>query len=130
MPAQHPALADFTIRRPQALSDRVDFQVYEGTTPVAYARLSSRQNQRTHRRSSGEGSPGVSYCLKIIEVSHHHRNRGVGSALLDEVIEFCRDQRVRSIYGEAVNDSQALRRFYEQKGFLVSADKRLHLPLD
>ena len=51
-----------------------------------------------------------SYCLKIIEVSQNYRNKGLGSALLDEVIRFCKDEQVVSIFGEAKRDSEELRR--------------------
>ena len=59
--------------------------------------------------------PVFSYCLKIIEVSQNYRNKGLGSALLDEVIRFCKDEQVVSIFGEAnfgeaKRDSEELRR--------------------
>ena len=68
--------------------------------------------------------PGVSNCLKIIEISQYWRKLDIGSALLDEVIAFCKDEQVMSIYGEAKGDPKELRRWYQGKGFdLDSVDK-------
>ncbi len=73
--------------------------------------------------------PGVSYCLKNIEVSQNYRNKGIGSALLDEIIHFCKDERVSSIYGEAKGNISVLRRWYEQKGFELDNTNNIQLSL-
>ena len=46
-----------------------------------------------------------------------YRNRGIGTALLEEVISFCKDERISTLYGEAKGEIEALRRWYEEKGF-------------
>ena len=56
-------------------------------------------------------------------MSQHYRNQGICSALLDEIIKFCKEEWVRSIYGEAKGEMEFLRKWYQGKGFdLDSAD--------
>ena len=86
---------------------------------IGFAQLSAN-GENNHQLSSSleeNEAPRISYCLKNIEVSQNYRNQGVGSALLDEVIRFCRDEQVSSLYGEAKGDIPVLRRWYEAKGF-------------
>jgi GNAT superfamily N-acetyltransferase len=72
---------------------------------------------------------GVSYCLKNIEISPHYRNQGIGSALLKEVIGFCRDECVNFLYDEAKGDLGALRKWYTGEGFDLDAVDNIQLQL-
>lgn len=125
-------IPDLKVARPSGLSSSLFFHVYSGTNAIGFAQLSSRAANH-HRRSQSraaandDGVPGVSYCLKIIEVSQNYRNRGIGSALLDEVIGFCKDERVASIYGEAKGESAELRRWYQAKGFELDSVDNIQL---
>ena len=127
-------LPDIKVTKPKGLSSHLFFQAFCGPNAIGFARLSSR-TQNKHRRvrfynaDKTQNIPGVSYCLKIIEVSHQYRNMGVGSALLDEVIRFCMDERVTSIYGEAKGDIKALRHWYQEKGFDMDSVDNIQLPL-
>ena len=110
------------------------FLAYCGAQPVAYAQLSSRVENRYlegGRRGDSEASkaPGVSYCLKVIEVSQNYRNKGIGSALLEEVIRFCKEERVDSIYGEAKGELEILRKWYEGKGFAMDQAANIELSI-
>jgi GNAT superfamily N-acetyltransferase len=111
-------LPDVKVVKPKGLSPRMFFKVYSGVNTIGFAQLSSsgENNHQLSTYSDGK-APGVSFCLKNIEVSQNYRNQGVGSALLDEVIRFCRDEQVTSLYGEAKGDVPVLRRWYEGKGF-------------
>lgn len=125
-------IPDLKLVRPKGLASRLFFQVYSGSNVVGFAQLSTRAGNhhrrlRNRRISPDEAVPGVSYCLKIIEVGQNYRNRGVGSALLDEVIAFCKDQRVSTIYGEAKGDSDELRRWYEARGFELDSVDNMQL---
>ena len=127
-------LPDIKVTKPRGLSSRLFFQAYSGPNAIAFAQLSSRSknfHQRANRplEESSEDMTGVSYCLRIIEVSQQYRNQGVGSALLDEVIRFCKDEHVTSIYGEARGEVDALRRWYQQKGFDLDSVDNIQLPL-
>jgi GNAT superfamily N-acetyltransferase len=73
--------------------------------------------------------PGINYCLKLIEVNPDYRNQGVGSALLKEVIDFCRDERVDSLYGQARGDIHILRKWYQVEGFDLDAVDNIQLRL-
>ncbi len=125
-------IPDVTMTKPKGLASSLFFHVYSGTNAIAFAQLSSR-SENNHRRSlsrrtaNDDTAPGVSYCLKIIEVSQNYRNQGIGSALLDEVIGFCKDERVGSIYGEAKGDSEDLRRWYQGKGFEMDSVDNIQL---
>ncbi|MFK7864603.1 MAG: GNAT family N-acetyltransferase [Pseudohongiellaceae bacterium] len=121
------------VTKPSGLSSRLFFQVYSGPNAIAFAQLSALAPNR-HRRAvlcskSDSPLPGVSYCLKNIEVNQHYRNRGVGSVLLQEVIKFCKDQRVSSLYGEAKGDVESLRRWYQGEGFELDSVDNIQLKL-
>ena len=122
-------LPDITLVKPSGLSNRLFFRVYSGPTPIAFAQLSKRPSRRgraTPSRSK-DSVPGVSYCLSNIEVSQNYRNKGVGSALLDEVISFCQEERVQALYGEARGDIDTLRRWYRDKGFDLAGVDEIHM---
>lgn len=129
-------LADIRLTKPNGLAPRLFFKAYYGHQPVGMAQLSSRAVARHQlpRKSANsalaEGkTPGVSYCLKLIEVSQNYRNKGIGSALLNEVIAFCKDERVSSLVGEAKGDTEALRRFYRDRGFDLDDANNIRLTL-
>ena len=118
------------LTKPRGLAPQLFFSAYHGPNAVAFAQLSSRpSNKFQSRRNSDELVPGVSYCLKQIEVQHNYRNQGIGSALLEEVIRFCKDERVNTLYGEAKGDLEILRRWYEDKGFQVDQVDNIQLSI-
>lgn len=129
-------IPDVMVTMPKGLASSLFFCVYSGANTIAFAQLCSRTDNN-HRRSVSrhlnddrqehEQAPGVSYCLKNIEVSQNYRNKGVGSALLDAVIHFCKDERVSAIYGEAKGDVSVLRRWYRQKGFELDSVDNIQL---
>ncbi|PCI75868.1 MAG: hypothetical protein COB20_12035 [SAR86 cluster bacterium] len=125
-------MPDLRVTKPSGLASSLFFHVYSGTNAIGFAQLSSRA-ENNHRRSISrraafdDAAPGVSYCLKIIEVSQNYRNKGIGSALLDEVIGFCKDEQVVSIFGEAKGDSEELRRWYQGKGFDLDSVDNIQL---
>jgi len=110
------------------------FHAYSGPNAIAFAQLSTHAVNR-HRRDSSrmtasdEQVPRVSYCLKNIEVSQNYRNLGVGTALLNEIINFCQDECVAALYGEAKGDIEVLRRWYRGKGFELDEVDNIQLSL-
>ena len=126
-------LPDIRLRQPVALGPRLFFQVFNGPHAIAYAHLSARHSilarpqTRAIEDSAEVPPPGISYCLKNIEVSHAYRNRGIGTALLDEVVKFCRESQVTSIYGEAKGDMEILRRWYKSSGFKLGQRDHIRL---
>ena len=74
-------------------------------------------------------SLGLSYCLKNIVVSQNYRNRGIGTALLEAVINYCKVQRVTSIHGEARGEMKALRKWYQNNGFKMDCVDNIEIPL-
>ncbi|MDD9896139.1 MAG: GNAT family N-acetyltransferase [Gammaproteobacteria bacterium] len=115
------------------MASRLFFKVYNGPNAIAFAQLSAHATN-AHRNAravtpDGLKVPGVSYCIKNIEVSEHYRNKGIGSALLDEVIRFCKDERVSTLYGEAKGEIELLRRWYEEKGFELDEVDNIQLSL-
>ena len=125
-------VAGLKITKPSGLASSLFFHVYSGANAIGFAQLSTRA-ENNHRRSlarraaKDDAAPGVSYCLKIIKISQNYRNKGIGSALLDEVIGFCKDEQVVSIFGEAKGDSEELRRWYQSKGFDLDSVDNIQL---
>ena len=62
-------------------------------------------------------------------MSQNYRNLGVGTALLNEIINFCQDERVSALYGEAKGDLDVLRRWYRDQGFVLDAVDNIELSL-
>jgi len=127
-------LPDLKVKKPNGLSSRLFFQVFSGPNAIAFAQLSSRSpNQHWHAANDSQHEgfclPGVNYCLRIIEVNPDYRNQGVGSALLKEVIDFCRDEGVDSLYGQIRGDIHALRKWYQAEGFDLDAVDNIQLRL-
>lgn len=123
-------LPDLKVTKPQGLSSRLFFQVYSGANAIAFAQLSSRTpRSRLSTAITDQEMPGISYCLRNIEVAHHYRNKGVGSALLHEVIDFCKQERVSALYGEAKGDLDALRKWYKGEGFELDEVNNIQLRL-
>lgn len=125
-------LPHLQLRKPVALASRLFFEVFNGPNAIAYAHLSSRPDSgssESQENGDSEIGPGVSYYLRNIEVSQNYRNRGVGTALLDEVVRFCRDAQVSSIYGEAKGDVDILRRWYRAQGFALHGNDRIKIRL-
>jgi GNAT superfamily N-acetyltransferase len=128
-------LPQVRLKKPQGLAPRLFFSAYHGPNAVAYAQLSSRAenkfqhaaNDASHKNS--HEVPGVSYCLKLIEVQESYRNQGIGSALLEEVIRFCKEERVNKLYGEAKGDLEILRQWYTDKGFQIDRVDNIQLSL-
>jgi ribosomal protein S18 acetylase RimI-like enzyme len=126
-------LPDLQVRQPVALASRLFFEVFNGPNAIAYAHLSARPDTNVSFRlaelDDGESGPGVAYYLRNIEVSVNYRNRGVGTALLGEVVRFCREAQVSSIYGEAKGDLEGLRRWYKGQGFSFHGSDKIKLRL-
>ena len=126
----HCTIPQLKLRQPLALSPRLFFQVFNGPNAIAHAHLSARQGREARvscGRPDESSAPGITYCLTNIEVSQAYRNRGVGTALLDEVLRFCRDSQVSSIYGEAKGDLGVLRKWYKGSGFQLSQQDHIQL---
>lgn len=126
----HCKFPDLRVTKPRGLSSRLFFQVYSGANAIAFAQLSSRAPKRLRSSHSWDDTPSVSYCLRNIEVSHHYRNQGVGSALLQEVINFCKQERVSALYGEAKGDLGGLRKWYQGEGFELDEVNNIQLRLN
>jgi GNAT superfamily N-acetyltransferase len=111
---------DLQIIQPIGLSDQLFFRVYSGPTAIAFAELSRPNVVRRTVSIWNDGSgPRVSYCLRNIAVAQNYRHMGVGSALLDEVLEFCRSNRVTRLYGEAKGETAFLTNWYRKRGFKI-----------
>lgn len=131
----HCQLPDITVIKPKGLSRRMFFHAYSGPNAIGFAQLSSRSSHN-NRRSVPAGAdsdyayaPATSFCLKKIEVRQNYRNLGVGSALLEEIINFCQEERIAAIYGEAKGDMEILRRWYRGKGFKLDAVDNIRLSI-
>lgn len=127
-------LPDVTVTKPQGLSNRMFFHVYSGPNAIAFAQLSTATSRAMRRQrvavdTNDQQVPGIRYCLKNIEVRQNYRNLGVGTALLQEIINFCKEERVTALYGEAKGEVESLRRWYRETGFELDAVDNIELSL-
>lgn len=60
--------------------------------------------------------------LEDLIVSHQHRGKGIGSALLDEVVKYGHQQGVKRISWEVLDWNEPAIDFYEAKGARVMRD--------
>lgn len=126
-----PAPARIQILPPSTCGDKLLFRVFDQAAPIGFARLSKRKNRRQGRPDNvidmfdPEGFNA--YELKMIEVAQNYRHRGVGTTLLQAVINYCRDCNINRVTGEIKGDARTLRRWYERNGFQVSGDDRIEL---
>lgn len=123
------SVSDLQLVLPKGLAHQLVFRVYSGATPIAYAQLSRGSARTRSGFTSAVEMPTVSYCLKNIEVLQNFRCRGIGSALLDEVIDYCRTHHVAVIYGEVKGDVLALKQWYRGRGFDIGEVDTIRLPL-
>lgn len=114
-------IEDVQLVTPDALDARLVFRVYLGASQIAFARLDrgSPRDRERNRRQSDRNAPSVSYCLRTIVVLQNYRGYGIGSALLDVVLDHCRAHRVSLLYGEIRGDMAGLTRWYRGRGFHV-----------
>ena len=68
-------------------------------------------------------SPEFAELFRIAVVPGSRRS-GAGSALLDAVIAWCREQNVPSLLLEVREDNAAALRLYEKKGFRVTGKRK------
>lgn len=120
-PLQCP-IPELQIVFPRGLASQLVFRVYKGSSQVAFAQLSrgSPVSRARHAPADGSGMPSISYNLKNIVVAQNYRGQGIGSTLLDEVLDYCRSHRVARIHGEITGDAVPLRRWYRRKGFHIT----------
>ncbi|MDT8428377.1 MAG: GNAT family N-acetyltransferase [Pseudomonadales bacterium] len=123
------SMPDLQVVVPKGLAQQLVFRVYSGATPIAYAQLNRGSAKIRMGFVPATDTPSVSYCLKNIEVLQNFRGQGIGSALLDEVIEYCQSHQVAMIYGEAKGDVLALKRWYRGRGFDISEMDTIRLSL-
>lgn len=126
-------LPDVILTKPKGLAPRMFFHVYSGPNAIAFAQLSTVSCNKIRHRQPGNSHagqvPAINYCLKNIEVRQNYRNLGVGTALLREIINFCQDERVSTIYGEAKGEIESLRRWYRDKGFELDSVDNIRLSI-
>ena len=63
----------------------------------------------------------------MIEVAQNCRYAGLGTALLQEVIRYCRDHHIDTLCGEIKRDLRTLSAFYRHNGFVVDREHRISL---
>jgi GNAT superfamily N-acetyltransferase len=115
---------------PVVHEDKMLFQGFCNGLPIAFARL---------RRLPPEdeiSAPVVrllsavnlsTWSLQTIQVSQNYRNRGIGTALLKEILHYCRYHHVARLVGEVKGELPQLQRWYARNGFQVTADNRIEL---
>lgn len=58
--------------------------------------------------------------LGDIKIESEYQNLGVGSALLKEIIIYCKKNRIKSLSGKMIGKIDKLKQFYTSHGFHIS----------
>lgn len=107
------------------------FKVFCNGIPIAEALL-----ERQHQPQSGFTSSMLlfaehylpTYKLSYIEVDEDHRNRGIGTVLLREVLHHCQSNRVKQLLAEVTGlDNPRLQHWYLNHGFDFAGRNLLEL---
>ncbi|TOI85026.1 hypothetical protein CGI51_23130 [Vibrio parahaemolyticus] len=69
------------------------------------------------------------WFLPFIKWTKSFRGKGYGTALLTQVIQYCKSLGSSEIIGEMHGDEQKLTVWYQRFGFIVSEDKSISLSL-
>jgi GNAT superfamily N-acetyltransferase len=125
--------AKINILPPVDTGEKLLFRVYDNAAPIGYARLKkviSRVKRPENIIDMFNPDAYSSYELKMIEISQNYRHRGLGTSLLQEVIQYCRNSNIIRLTGKIKGDSRTLRNWYSNNGFQVSSDDLIEiLPL-
>lgn len=122
--------ATINILPPIGTGEKLLFRVYDNAAPIGYARLkkvSSKIKKTENIIDMFDPDGYSSYELRMIQISQNYRHRGVGTSLLREVIQYCRDSNIKRLIGEIKGDSRNLRNWYSNNGFQVSKDDHMEL---
>jgi ribosomal-protein-alanine N-acetyltransferase len=106
----------------------------EAWTPAAYrAEISDVRNRRYLAAEDGSGGllgwagvliAGNQAEILTIGVVPTARRRGIGTKLLDALVDQARQRRVRELFLEVRVDNDAARLLYERNGFVVLGIRR------
>lgn len=126
------AAEHFEIIPPSEHGPRLQFQVYCNGLPIGHARLekverSHQGDNRVLNLFDARHCPG--FTLKIIQISHAYRNRGIGTVLLKEILHYCKSHNVHRVTGEIKGDTAMLREWYRKNGFAIVNDTWLEFQL-
>lgn len=124
-----------SIQTPAVTGQTLLFRLFDNALPIGYARLGilpvkARVSPSVSVRvktASPTGSGTSTYELKMIEVAQNYRHAGLGTALLQEVIRYCRENHIGALRGEIKGDLRTLSAFYRRNGFTIDQDHRISL---
>jgi ribosomal protein S18 acetylase RimI-like enzyme len=110
------------------------FTVFCNGIPIAQAQL-----ERQHQPHASFAESVLmftehympTYQISAIEVDASHRNRGIGTVLLREVMHYCQNHRVKRLMAEVASDSNPkLQNWYLSHGFNFAGVDLLELTLN
>ena len=113
---------------PVVTADKILFQGFCNGLPIAFARLRRQQVDTDYAHPvlqllSAARIP--TWSLHSIQVSQNYRNRGIGTALLQEILRYCRHHNIHRLVGDMRGELPALQRWYQRHGFRISTEHRL-----
>ncbi len=115
---------------PVVTADKILFQGFCNGFPIAFARLRRQQVDTVYTHPvlqllSAARFP--TWSLHSIQVSQNYRNLGIGTALLQEILHYCRHHNIQRLVGDMRGELPALQRWYQRHGFRISTEHRLEL---
>ncbi len=113
----------FEICTPELVADKLWFRAFDNAVPIAHARV-----EKLASRLANDSKTASGYSLKMIEVNQNYRQLGIGSAMLESIIDFCHEHKIPALQGEIRGDKALLSEWYANHGFLVRDGERIELP--
>lgn len=112
---------DIEVLPPQESGHDLTFRVFCNGLPIAEAWLERQhQTQPSFTESVLMFTEHYlpSYKIALIKVDETHRNRGIGTVLLREIMHYCQNQRVKRLVAEVTHDGNPkLQNWYLNHGF-------------
>ena len=117
---------------PPECDAQLQFHVICNGRRIGQARL-----DRIERPSSGDNRilslldarHRATYALTMIRISENHRNRGIGTVLLKEILHYARSHNVHRITGAidggAPGERARLREWFRRNGFAIVDENRI-----
>ena len=124
--ANNPAC--ISVHSPDGLGCKLLFQAFFNGIPVGHASLRKTvRKPRFYSSTSSRPIENTTYTLSNIHVDQNYRQLGIGSSLLNEVIQFCETQQIHHLVGQIKSDIANINDWYSQHGFKVYADNTMEI---
>ena len=121
-------ILEFTVPEDFEIACRI--QAFQGKICVGYANLFRKENIAILADICVyDRSKSLCRFLPKLRIGTNYRNKGIGSALLRQVIRFCKENDISTIKGEAKGDLDILIPWYKKHGFDIAENNKITMEL-